>query len=321
MRFLPTIAAAVLATALSGTALAQTYPSKAIRILVPYPPGGGADIVARMVAQKMSESMKQPVIVDNKPGGSEIIATEATAKSAPDGYTIGLVTNALAINTAMVPKLPYNATKDFVPVAYLVNVPMVLVAHPSLPAGSIKELVALAKKEPGKLKYASLGSQGPHGLAMEYLKKTADIGIDEIPYKGVAQAMTAASTNEVQVMFSGLTAGLGQVKGGKLKALGVSTAKRVKAAPDIPSIAEGGYPEFDVTTWYGIVAPAGTPKPVVAKLNAEIQNALKAPDLQEKLLAVGVEPIAMSPEQFGEVMQKDMALWSRIVKTTGAKPQ
>ena len=307
--------------AMCGAASAQTYPSKPIRLIVPYPPGGGADIVARLVGQKLSEDLKQPVIVDNKPGGSEVIGTDAIAKATPDGYTIGLVTNALAINTAMVPKLPFNPSTDFVPVAYLVNVPMVLVAHPSVPAANIKELVQLARKEPGTLKYASLGSQGPHGLAMEYLKKIADVKIDEIPYKGVAQAMTAASTNEIQVMFSGLTAGLAQVKGGKLKAIGVSTAKRVKAAPEIPSIAEGGYPDFDVTTWYGLVAPKGTPPAVVATLNTAIQRALKAPDLQERLLATGVEPVPMSPAQFADIMKRDQELWAKIVRVTGAKPQ
>jgi tripartite-type tricarboxylate transporter receptor subunit TctC len=298
---------------------AQGYPSKPIRFLVPYPPGGGTDLVARAVAQKMQESMGQPVIVDNKPGASEIISTEALARSAPDGYTIGMVTNAFAINAGSGRKLPFDPAADFVPVAYLVSVPFLLVVHPSVPASSVKELVALAQAQPGKLNYASLGSGSPHGLAIEWFKKLAGVNLTEVPYKGVAQAMAAGAAGEVQVLFTGLTAGMAQVKAGRLKVLAVSPAKRVDAVPEYPSIAESGYPEFDVTTWYGVVAPAGTPPEIVAKLNAEIDKALRSPDLKERFSGIGVDPMPMSPKAFAEVMQKDLQLWSRVIKATGAK--
>jgi len=300
-------------------AAGQGYPSKPIRFLVPYPPGGGTDLVARAVAQKLQDSMGQPVVVENKPGGSEIISTEAAARSAPDGYTIALVTNAFAINAGAGRKLPFDPVADFVPVAYLVSVPFLLVVHPSVPASSVQELVALAKAQPGKLNYASLGSGSPHGLAIEWFKKLAGIDLTEVPYKGVAQAMAAGAAGEVQVLFTGLTAGLAQVKSGRLKAIAVSPAKRVAAVPELPSIAEAGYPDFDVTTWYGVVAPAGTPGSIVSKLNAEIDKTLGLPDLKERLAGIGVDPLPMSAAEFGQAMQKDLRLWSRVIKATGAK--
>lgn len=308
-------------SATAATALAQGFPSGPIRLLVPYPPGGGTDIVARAVGQKMQESIGRPVLIENRPGASEIISTDALAKSAPDGQTIALVTNAFGINAGFKRKLPFDPVTDFIPVAYLVSVPFMLVVHPSVPAATVQELVALAKSQPGKLNYASLGSGSPHGLALEWFKKLAGVDIGEVPYKGVAPAMTAVSTGEVQMMFTGLTAGVAQVKAGRLKALAVSPGRRVGAVANLPTIAEAGYADFDLTTWYGVLAPAGTPPDTVTRLNAEIGKALRAPDLVARFANLGVEALAMSPKEFADVMQRDLQLWAGVIKLTGAKAE
>jgi tripartite-type tricarboxylate transporter receptor subunit TctC len=313
---------AALAIALtSHVALAQAFPSKALRMLVPYPPGGGTDIVARAIGVKLQESLGQPLVIENRPGASEIIATDALAKSALDDYTLGLVTNAFSINAGLNPKLPFDAANDFTPVGYLVSVPFMLVVHPSVPASSVSELVALAKAQPGKLNYASLGAGTPHGLAMEWFKKLAGVQIADVPYKGVAPAMTAVAAGEVQMMFTGLTAGAAQVKAGRLKALAVTPRQRVSAAPELPTIAEAGYTEFDVTTWYGVLAPAKTAPDIVAKLNAELGKALAAEDIRTRFTSVGVEPVAMSAAAFGEVIRRDMQLWAAVIRATGAKAE
>jgi len=297
----------------------QAFPSKPIRFLVPYPPGGGTDIVARAVGQKLQESMGQPVLVENRPGASEIIGTEALARSAPDGHTIALV-GSFAINPSLFPKLPYDSERDFIPVTRLVNVPLALVAHPSVPASSVKELVQLAKSRPGKLNFAHLGAGSPHYLAMEWFKHLAGVDIVAVPYKGVAPANAAVAAGEVQIMFTGLTAGLAQVKAGRLKALAVSPAKRVGAAPELPSVAEAGYPDFDIMVWYGVVAPAGTPAETLAKLNAEIAKALGAADLKQRFAAMGIEAAPLPAGEFGRFIRSETQMWGRIIKATGAKP-
>src|SRR5690606_35517382 len=219
---------------------AQEFPSKPIRIVVPYPPGGGTDTAARPIAQKLSESMGQPVIVENRPGASELIGTEAVARSAPDGYTLLLTTNAFAINPSLQPKLPYDSARDFTPVTVLITTPFMLVANPQLSAKSVGELAKLAKAQPGKLNFASFGVGTPHHLAMEWLKMLAGVDIVAVTYKGVGPGLTAVMAGEVELMFTGLTAGLAQVKAGKVRALAVTTAKRAPAAPDVPTIAESG---------------------------------------------------------------------------------
>ncbi len=303
-----------------GGAAAQTFPSKPIRLIVPYPPGGGTDTAARPIAQKMTESLGQAVIVDNRPGASEIIGTEAVARAAPDGYTLLLTTNAFAINPSLQPKLPYDSTRDFTPVSPLVTTPFMLVSSPRLQANSIAELVKLAKAQPGKLNFASLGSGTPHHLAMEWLKLLAGVDIVAVPYKGVAPGLAAVMAGEVELMFTGLTAGLVQVNAGKVRALAVTTAKRTPAAPQVPTIAEAGYPEYEALAWYGILAPAGTPAPVISRLNAEFAKALNAPDIRERFAKIGVDPAPGSPSDLLEMIRKETELWAKVIKATGAKP-
>lgn len=290
-------------------------------MIVPYPPGGGTDTAARPIAQKMTESLGQAVIVDNRPGASEVIGTEAAARAAPDGYTLLLTTNAFAINPSLQPKLPYDPARDFTPVSPLVTTPFMLVANPRLPVKSVVELVKLAKAQPGKLNFASLGNGTPHHLAMEWLKLLAGVDIVAVPYKGVGPGLAAVMAGEVELMFTGLTAGLVQVNGGKVRALAVSTARRAPAAPDVPTIAEAGYPEYEALAWYGILAPAGTPAPVISRLNAEFAKALNAPDIRERFAKIGVDPAPGSPADLLAMIRKETELWARVIKATGTKPQ
>ncbi len=302
-------------------AASQEFPSKPIRMIVPYPPGGGTDTAARPIAQKMTESLGQAVIVDNRPGASEVIGTEAAARAAPDGYTLLLTTNAFAINPSLQPKLPYDPARDFTPVSPLVTTPFMLVANPRLAVKSVVELVKLAKAQPGKLNFASLGNGTPHHLAMEWLKLLAGVDIVAVPYKGVGPGLAAVMAGEVELMFTGLTAGLVQVNGGKVRALAVSTARRAPAAPDVPTIAEAGYPEYEALAWYGILAPAGTPAPVISRLNAEFAKALNAPDIRERFAKIGVDPAPGSPADLLAMIRKETELWARVIKATGTKPQ
>lgn len=290
-------------------------------MIVPYPPGGGTDTAARPIAQKMTESLGQAVIVDNRPGASEVIGTEAAARAASDGYTLLLTTNAFAINPSLQPKLPYDPARDFTPVSPLVTTPFMLVANPRLPVKSVVELVKLAKAQPGKLNFASLGNGTPHHLAMEWLKLLAGVDIVAVPYKGVGPGLAAVMAGEVELMFTGLTAGLVQVNGGKVRALAVSTARRAPAAPDVPTIAEAGYPEYEALAWYGILAPAGTPAPVISRLNAEFAKALNAPDIRERFAKIGVDPAPGSPADLLAMIRKETELWARVIKATGTKPQ
>jgi tripartite-type tricarboxylate transporter receptor subunit TctC len=303
-----------------GGAAAQTFPSKPIRLIVPYPPGGGTDTAARPIAQKMTESIGQAVIVDNRPGASEIIGTEAVARAAPDGYTLLLTTNAFAINPSLPPKLPYDSAREFAPVSPLVTTPFMLVSSPRLQANSMAELVKLAKAQPGKLNFASLGTGTPHHLAMEWLKLLAGVDIVAVPYKGVGPGLAAVMAGEVELMFTGLTAGLVQVNAGKVRALAVTTAKRTPAAPQVPTIAEAGYPEYEALAWYGILAPAGTPAPVISRLNAEFAKALNAPDIRERFAKIGVDPAPGSPSELLEMIRKETELWAKIIRATGVKP-
>jgi tripartite-type tricarboxylate transporter receptor subunit TctC len=313
------VAAAALCCA--GLAFAQAYPTKPIRLVVPYPPGGGTDTVARPLAQKIGESMGQPVVVDNRGGASEIIGTEIVARAPADGYTIGLVTNAFAINVAYQRKLPYDSARDFAPVSRLITTPLMLVAHPSLPASSLRELVALAKAQPGKLNYASLGSGTVHHLSMEWLKLLAGIDVVPVPYKGLAPALTAVTAGEVPIMFSGLTVGLGLVKSGKLRGLAVSTPTRAAAAPEVPSVAESGFSGYDAVAWYGVLAPAGTPPAVMARLNAEIAKALGTEDLRQRFATIGVDAAASTPDELARLIRDETALWTRVIQSAGLKAE
>jgi tripartite-type tricarboxylate transporter receptor subunit TctC len=314
------LASAAALFAASGAA-AQSYPAKPIRFIVPYPPGGGTDIVARLVAAKMTTSMGQPVLVDNKPGASTIIGTEMLAKAQPDGYTIGLITDSHAINQTFFPKLPYDAIRDFEPVTQLVFVPLVLVAHPSLNVKTVPELIAAAKANPGKINYASIGNGTPHQISMEWLKSMAGISMTHIPYKGVAPALTDVVAGQVDVMFTGTSSASPYVKAGKLNALAVSSAKRQPSFPDTPSVAESGLPDFDFMTWYGVAMPAGTPSGITMRINQEIAAALNQPDIKERLATLGVVGAPTSPAEFGAFIKSEAQKLGRIVKVTGVKPE
>jgi tripartite-type tricarboxylate transporter receptor subunit TctC len=322
MKMRQLIACCAIAFAIApGAAWSQAFPSRPVRIVVPYPPGGGTDTAARPLAQKMSESMGQPVLVENRPGASEIIGTEAVARAAPDGYTVLLTTNAFAINAAQQIKLPYDPARDFAPVAPLITTPFMLVANPGLAAGSVRELIALAKARPGKLNYASLGTGTPHHLAMEWFKLLAGVDIVAVPYKGVGPGLTAVIAGEIEVMLTGLTAGLIQVKGGKLKAIAVTTAARAPAAPDVPTIAESGYPEYSALAWYGVLAPAATPPAVITRLNAEFVKALNAPDIRERFAKIGVDPAPGTPAALQALIRQETALWAKVIQATDMKPR
>ena len=305
---------------LIGAAAAQSYPNKPIRFIVPYPAGGGTDIVARMIAPKMAQALGQPVVVDNRPGASTIIGTEMLAKAAPDGYTIGMITDSHAMNPSFFKTLPYDSQKDFQPITRLVFVPLMLIAHPSLQVKSIQELLATPKAREGKINYASIGNGTPHYLAMEWFKSLTKLDATHVPYKGVAPAVTDVVGGQVDMMFTGMSSALPHVKTGKVVALGVSSAQRQPAAAEIPAVAEApGLSSFDFMTWYGLAAPAGTPPDVIARLNAEVTKALNEPDVKERLAGLGVVGSPTSPAEFAAFMTAEARKVGEIIKVTGAK--
>ena len=321
--FFATLATAGLALQWVATAQAQvpgTYPSKPIKLVVPFPAGGPLDAAGRAIGQKLSDAWGQPVVVENKPGAGGNIGADAVAKSPADGYT--LLMGALsthAVNPHLYAKIPYDALKDFAPVTLVAVTPNVLVLNPSVPANSVAELIALAKASPGKLSFAS-GSNGSAGhLAGELFKSLAKVDIVHVPYKGGAPAMQDLLGGQVQFMFDNLANSTAQIKAGKLKAFAVTTAKRSSLAPDLPTMADFGMSGFDISTWYGIFAPAGTPPEIVKKLNVEIVRWLSSDDAKEKLKAQGAEPAPMSSEQFDAFVRTENAKYAKIVRDSGAR--
>jgi len=324
LRRLTTIAAAaVLACACiaaSPAVFAQAFPAKPARLVVPFPPGGPLDAVGRLLAQQLSERWGQSVVVENKPGAGGNIGADLVAKSPPDGYTV--VMGALsthAVNPSLYAKMPYDAQKDFAPITRVAITPNVLVVNAALRVNSVKELIAYAKAHPGQLSFGS-GSTGSAGhLAGELLKVDAGIDMVHIPYKGAAPAMQALLAGDTQLMFDNLANAMAQVKAGKLRALAVTTAERSKLAPDLPTMAEAGVPGFDISTWFGLFAPAGTPADVIAKWNGDVVRILESPDVRERLLAQGAEPAPDSAADFGRFVAGELAKYARIVKASGAK--
>lgn len=316
--FCAALAAAATLLALSP-AQAQNWPSKPLRLVMPYPPGGGGDLVVRPLVDKLNQALGQTVVVDYKPGANTIIGTEITAKAAPDGYTIGFITDSHSINPVFRKNLPYDSLNDFAPITTLVTVPMVLVTHPSVPVKTLQELVAYAKTNPGKLAYGSLGFGGPHYLAMEWFKLVAGIDLLHIPYQGSAPALAANVGGQIQLMFVGASTGLQYGRDGRLNVIASSPSARLPASPNLPSIAESGYREFDFSTWYGLVVPAKTPADIVARLNQEVARALRAPDMQQRFGALGLIPLPMTPEEFSAKLRRDAEHYARMVKLTGAR--
>jgi tripartite-type tricarboxylate transporter receptor subunit TctC len=311
---------ALAAVAIAPGGAAQSYPSRPVKLVVPFPPGGPLDATGRLVAQKLTDTWGQPVVVENRPGAGGNIGADLVAKAAPDGYTILLgALSTHAVNPTLYPNMPYDAVKDFAPITLLATTPNVLVVNPSLPVNSVKELIAYAKANPGKLAFGS-GSNGSAGhLAGELFKVETGTDIIHVPYKGAAPAMQALLAGDVQFMFDNLASATPQVKAGKLKALAVTTARRSPLAPDLPTMAEAGLPGFDITTWYGLMAPAGTPSAIVAKWNVEVTKILGTPDVKERLAAQGAEAAPMTPDQFAAFIKAEIPKYARIVKASGAK--
>jgi tripartite-type tricarboxylate transporter receptor subunit TctC len=312
----------VLASMFGGTgAAAQGYPSKPIRIVVPYPPGGPLDIMARAIGQKLTEAWGQPVVVDNRPGAGGNIGADLVAKSTPDGYTLLMGAVAThAINPTLYGHVPYDPVKDFLPVALVAQVPNVLVVNPSVPAGTVKDLIELARARPGNLNFGS-GSTGSTGhLAGELFNIMAGVKMVHIPYKGGAPAMADLLAGQIQLMFDNLANALPNVRAGKLRALAVTTLARSPALPDLPTIAESGLPGFDLTTWFGLMAPAGTPPGIVTKLNAEIVRDLNAKDMRERLEKMGAGvPANNTSEHFAAFIRDEAAKYAKVVRESGAK--
>ena len=314
---------AVAACALVSPAGAQapaTYPSRPVRLVVPFPPGGPLDIIGRTIAQKLGDAWGQSVVVDNRPGAGGNIGAELVAKAAPDGYTILMgALSTHAVNPSLYAKMPYDAVKDFAPITLVAITPNVLVVNASLPVNSAKEFVAYAKANSGKLAFGS-GSNGSAGhLAGELFKVETATDIIHVPYKGGAPATQALLAGDTQFMFDNLANATPQVKAGKLKALAVTTAQRSKLAPELPTMAEAGLTGFDISTWFGLLAPAGTPQDVIAKWNAEVTKILNSPELRERLTAQGAEPAPTTPGEFAVFIQSEIPKYARIVKISGAK--
>jgi len=311
---------AVLAVVANVRLFAQDYPGKPIRIIVQFTPGTSTDILARLVAQKMSEDWHQQVIVDNRPGAGAILGTEMGAKAAPDGYTLTMaVSSAFGINPTLYTKLPYDAVKDFAPISNLGLTPQTLVASPSAPFKTVKEFVSAAKQKPGQINFASLGSGSTSHLTMEMFRSTAGITLNHVPFKGSADAHTQLIGGQVPVMFDAIPATRPHIQSGKLRGLGIGTLQRSPFLPDLPTIAESGYAGFEAVGWIGIAAPAKTPAPILDKLNAEMVKIIHEPDVKEKLGTLAFTPVGDSRAEFAAYMKSEIAKWGKAVKESGAR--
>ena len=320
MRIVPPFRAFTCAALLlfSAVAPAQDFPTKPIRIVVAFTPGGATEVVTRIVAQKLSEQFARQVITDNRGGAGGIVGVEVVAKAAPDGYTLVMGTSGThAINVSLYPKLSYDPVKDFAPITRASLLPSMIVVHPSVPARNVRELIALAKKNPGQLTYASSGSA--QYLTGALFTSMAKIDMMHVPYKGGGQALPAQLGGEVALSFSTVVSSLPHVTSGRLRGLAVTSAKRTPAAPDFPTVAESGLPGYEAVSWYGLFAPAGTPRDIVVRLNAETVRVLKLPDVRQLMLAQGAEPVSDSPEQFAALVKADIAKWGDVVRKSGAK--
>ncbi len=305
--------------AASAYALGQPYPAKTVRFIVPYAAGGGVDIVTRTLAQKLTEQVGQSFVVENRPGGNANIASEAVAKAAPDGYTLLMGSPANAVNGSLYKKLPYDVLRDFAPVSLIGYGPLVLVVHPSVPARTVKELIALCKAQPGQLNYASGGNGTSQHLAGELLRVTTGIAVVHIPYKGAAPALVDLIGGQIAFMFNNTLEVLPYVKAARLRALAVASTRRSAVLPDLPTFAQAGYPGFEATVWWGVLAPAATPRDVVVKLNAEIVKAMNAPDIKEKFSALGAETTGSTPEQYAEFLKEEVTKWAGVIKASGIR--
>ncbi|MEN3296735.1 MAG: putative tricarboxylic transport rane protein [Burkholderiales bacterium] len=313
-------ACAVFGLSASPIASAQSWPAKPLKIIVPFTPGGNTDIVARMVGEGLSKTFGQPVLIENKPGAAGLLGATAVAKSPADGYTYLMGTvGTHAINAGLYSKMPYDTVKDFTPVTLVASVPNILVVPPSLPVNSVKDLIAYLKAHPDKANFASSGSGTSIHLSGELFKIKTGVAMTHIAYKGSPPALTDLMGGQVQLMFDNLPTSLPYVKAGKLKALAVTTAKRIPALPDVPTVAESGFPGFETGSWFGLFAPAGTPKEIIARVDAEVRKMVQSPELREKLIQQGAEPVGMGSEEFAAHVKSELAKWGEVVKASGAK--
>jgi tripartite-type tricarboxylate transporter receptor subunit TctC len=314
--------AAMLCASLVATgSLAEDYPSRPIRIIVPFPPGGGVDTIARILQPSLQASLGQPVVVDNRPGAASIIGTEAAAKSAADGYTLLLALNPHVVNASIYKSIPYHPMRDFAPISLVAVVPNILVVHPEVKAGTVQELVALAQAQPGRLNFASAGVGSPFHLAGELFNVMAGTKIVHVPYKGGPQATTDLLSGRVQVMFGNLFNVLPHLKSGRLRPLAVTSSRRLDVMSDLPTIAEAGVPGYEFVSWFGFLAPRGTPADTVQRLHGEIRKALDSPEVRAKITQQGAEIIGSDPQEFSAFLAKEMAKWPRVVKEAGLKQE
>jgi len=309
---------AIWALVLPGAAAAQTYPVKTVRMVVGFPPGGPTDVLARIVAQKLGESWGQQVIVDNRAGASGMIGAELVARAAPDGYTLLMVPVTFAVTPSLFSKMNYDSERDFAAVAQVAAAPFILVVHPTLPVKSVKDLVALARARPGQLNYASASTGGMPHLAGELFNLMAGVKMVHVPYKGAAPATTDLLAGQVQLMFNNMLSAMPQVKAARLRALAVTSTRRSNALPELPAIAET-LPGYEASGWYGLLAPAATPREAVARINSETSRIMKLPEVAQRLAGDGVEAVGTTPEQFAAYLRAEIAKWGKIVKTAGIK--
>jgi tripartite-type tricarboxylate transporter receptor subunit TctC len=316
--FYTAVAATCAAAVATDVNSAESYPTKPIRMVVPFPPGGGADLVTRGVAPKLSQSLGRPIVIDNRGGANSNIGTDTVAKAPPDGYTLLMATANVAINVSLYPNLPFDLVKDLAPITVLGASAFVLTTNPSVGAANVSELIAIAKSG-RRLAYASNGSGSPAHIAAEMFKTVAKVDMVHVPYKGSGPAVTDLMGNHVQIMFGSMASTLPFVKAGRLKALAVTTARRSAVAPELPTLSESGLPGFEITTWYGMLAPAGTPPSVIRRLHADTIKALGEPDVKALFSAQGIEVVGNTPEEFAILIKKDIAKFAPVIKASGAK--
>jgi tripartite-type tricarboxylate transporter receptor subunit TctC len=301
------------------SSFAQNYPARPVKIVVPFAVGGSADVYGRVLAAKLGDAMGQAFVIENRPGGGAVIGTDAVAKSAPDGYTLLVMSNTHTVNETLIAQKPYDLMRDLAPVSGINSQDLLLVIPATVPANNLREFIALAKAQPGKLNYASSGPGTPYHMAGELFKSMAGVNIVHVPHKGSDQARTAVLGGQVEMMFDAISTIVSHVNSGKLKALGTSGKARSSVTPNIPTIAEAGVPGYEATIWLGLMAPAATPKPILERLSAEVNKVINAPDIKDNWTKQGAQPMGMKPDDFGAFLKEDVAKWAKVVKAAGAK--
>lgn len=307
------------ASAAPATDAQDPWPTRPVQLLIPYPPGGSADLLARPLGAKLQEKLGQPIVLDYRPGAGGTIASQTLARSKPDGYTLIMVLAAHAINPSLYPKLPYDTRKDFAPVSLVANLPLILASSSSAPAHNVRDLIAAAKASPGKITFGSAGNGNTGHLAGELFDSMAGVKMTHVPYKGSAQVVNAMLAGDIQLTFDSISTSMPQIKAGRMTALAVTSAKRAAMAPNVPTLAEAGVPGFDINGWYAILAPAGTPAPIVDKLSREIASVLTQPELRAQLTANGYEPVGSTPAALGAHIESELMRWNKVVRDAGVK--